>query len=45
MLIGTSGNRSLNFAKRARYDAEGVESREHKGDKSRRAETPEEGEI
>ncbi|KAI9461420.1 hypothetical protein HD554DRAFT_1504176 [Boletus coccyginus] len=30
--------------KRARYDPE-VDSREHKGDRSRRAETPEEGEI
>ncbi|KAG8220839.1 hypothetical protein J3R82DRAFT_2333, partial [Butyriboletus roseoflavus] len=31
--------------KRARYDPEVDESKEHKGDRSRRAETPEEGEI
>lgn len=45
MLIGSLGNQSLNFVKRAKYDPEVDESKEHKGDRPRRAETPEEGEI
>lgn len=45
MSIGALGNESLSFVKRARYDPEVDESKEHKGERSRRAETPEEGEI